>query len=420
MSPARSFAVAVALLAGACGFTADVIAPCVDADGDGYPSSACGGTDCVDSNPRIHPGAVEACNVVDDDCDEQIDEWTMATVAGQTTGGYRDGSRAQAQFNKPVGLALSGTGVLYVAESVSPTVRAVDLRLDPGDSRYVTTVAGLPGASGPLRDGNRLTATFGSARALAWAPGGAQGVLYVTDVVHHALRRVNLSSGSPDTDAAYVTTVAGDGTAGTQDGAGASARFDRPAGLAVNAAGEVFVADSGNSCIRKVDAQGNVSTFAGRCGTAGFADGPHDVARFSGPTGLAVDAQGALLVADWSNNRIREVSPQGVVSTLAGDGTGDFADGLAQGVAKLRSPTDVAADPASGNIYICDLENQRIRVLDPSGYVLSIIGTGSQGDSGDGPACGRKVADPFAVKVAPDGSFYIADANNYRIRRVTP
>ncbi len=388
-----------------CGFEEEVLGLCADADGDGWSDIACGGKDCVDSNPRIYPGAVEACNAVDDDCDEEIDEWTMTTVAGKQPGGYQDGTRDQALFNKPIGLSWASTRILYVTEHQNDTIRAVHLDLDPADPNYVTTVAGIHGTPDPLADGSKQQATFNHAYDLEWVPGGPRGVLYISDRDHNAVRKVDLNSNDPANDPNYVTTIA---------------TVQRPTGLAVDEQGNIYAAESAAGCIRKIDANNTVTSFTGQCGSPGFADGPPASARFRNPSGLAFDVEGNLLVADNENHRIRKVDPQGHVTTIAGTGTPGWADGRALESAKLWSPSDVAYDPSSGNIYICDLQNQRIRVLDPTGWLLTIIGTGTEGYSGDGPACGSEIADPFGVEVDSQGNFYISDANNYMIRMVTP
>ena len=169
-----------------------------------------------------------------------------------------------------------------------------------------------------------------------------------------------------------VTTLAGSGTAGFADGTGAAAQFNQPHDVAVDSAGTVYVADLANSRIRKVTSAGVVTTLAGS-GTAGFADGTGAAAQFNGPRGVAVDAAGTVYIGDLSNNRIRKVTSAGVVTTLAGSGTAGFADGTGA-AAQFNQPYGVAVDSA-GTFYIGDLSNNRIRKITADGAVAAVTTT---------------------------------------------
>ena len=215
---------------------------------------------------------------------------------------------------------------------------------------------------------------------------------------------------------ASVSTVAGDGSPGFQDGAARGARFNDPFGLAVARDGSVYVADAGESNrIRKITPTGEVSTLAG--GREGFADGAGAVASFNTPSALAADGEGNLYVADTGNNRVRKISPDGNVTTLAGDGTEGFRDGPAA-QAEFDAPVGVAVD-REGNVYVADTYNDRVRVVTKDGSVRTVAGAGSHGYA-DGDALTAALFDtPCAVAVSDAGEVYVADTGNNRLRKIT-
>ena len=215
---------------------------------------------------------------------------------------------------------------------------------------------------------------------------------------------------------ARVTTAAGDGSPGTQDGAALQSRFQDPFGVAAAPDGSVYVADAGESNrIRKLTPQGAVSTVAG--GGEGFADGAGAAAAFSTPSGLALDAAGNLYVADTGNNRVRRVSPEGVVTTVAGDGTAGFRDGAAA-QAQFDAPVGLAADK-EGNVYVADTYNDRVRVITKDGQVRTFAGLGAPGYA-DGGALDAALFDtPCAVAVSEGGEVFVADTGNNRLRKIT-
>ncbi|MDR1850253.1 MAG: SMP-30/gluconolactonase/LRE family protein, partial [Zoogloeaceae bacterium] len=217
-----------------------------------------------------------------------------------------------------------------------------------------------------------------------------------------------------------VSTFAGSGEEGFADGEGSAAQFFYPTGIAIDAAGTLYVADWENNRIRKVTTKGEVSTLAG--GEEGFADGKGSVARFDHPHGIALDTAGNLYVADSFNNRIRKVSPNGEVSTLAGDGERSFADGKGS-AAQLNEPNGLTID-ATGNLYVADTWNARIRKITPDGEVTTFAGGVddgySEGDFADGQGRNARFYDPFDITIDAEGILYVADSGNQRIRKVTP
>jgi DNA-binding beta-propeller fold protein YncE len=216
---------------------------------------------------------------------------------------------------------------------------------------------------------------------------------------------------------ARVSTLAGDGAPGARDDAtGAQSRFGDPFGVAVDRDGNAFVADAGASNkIRKITAQGAVTTLAG--GAEGYADGAGASASFSTPSGLAIDQDGNVYVADTGNNRIRKITPEGSVSTVAGSGAAGSRDGSAR-EAQFDAPLGVAVD-THGNVYVADTYNDRIRLVSSAGEVKTLAGAGAPGYA-DGDAGSARFDTPCGVAVMPSGVIVVADTGNDRLRRVTP
>lgn len=235
----------------------------------------------------------------------------------------------------------------------------------------------------------------------------AAGNLIITDRGNNRIRKVSADG--------IVSPVAGATTAGSVDGPAANARFRLPWKSAVDNAGNIFVADRDNHCIRKITADGTVSTFAGS-GTAGFADGGKDAAKFNQPLDVAVDAAGNVYVADNLNHRIRKITPDGHVSTLAGDGTAAYADGTGT-FAKLRNPSGLSLDTA-GNLVVADRLNHRIRKVTMAGEVSTLAGDGTTGYK-DGEAAAARFADPYGITVDSKGNILVADLNNNKVRKLS-
>ena len=259
---------------------------------------------------------------------------------------------------------------------------------------------------------NNVQATAAALSAPAQIAYDAAGNLYIADLNNQVIRKVDL--------AGMVTTVAGTGEQGFagDGGPATSAQLDSPAGVAVNAAGDIYIADTHNQRIRKVSG-GTITTIAGT-GVAGFSGdgGAAASAQLSNPTALALDSNGNLFIADTDNHRIRKISGA-TITTVAGNGEQAFSgDGASATAAGIDSPNGVAVD-AAGKIYIGDTHNQRVRVVDTAGVISTLAGNGSKSYGGDGgAAAGASLARPRGLSVDAQGNIYIADSDNNRIRVV--
>ena len=326
----------------------------------------------------------------------------VTTFAGLAGPGSADGTGSAARFYCPFGVAVDGAGNVYVADNQNQTIRKITL------AGVVTTLAGLAGSSGSA-DGTGSAARFYDPVGVAV---DGSGNVYVADERNHTIRKI--------TPAGDVTTLAGlAGNAGSADGTGSAALFHDPMGVAVDGSGNVYVADQTNHTIRKITPAGDVTTLAGLAGNAGSADGTGSAARFFYPQGVAVDGSGNVYVGDMNNCLIRKITPAGDVTTLAGlaSSTGS-ADGTGS-AARFYFPMGVAVD-GSGNVYVADYNNDLIRKITPAGDVTTLAGlAGSQG-SADGTGSAARLNGPRGVIVAANGNVYIADTNNYTIRKGTP
>jgi serine/threonine-protein kinase len=235
----------------------------------------------------------------------------------------------------------------------------------------------------------------------------ASGNVYVADSGNHRIRKI--------TSGGIVTTLAGSGFQGSANGNGVSASFAYPASVAVDASGNVYVADQWSHLIRKISPSGTVTTLAGS-GGSGYADGDGASASFAYPSGVAVDASGNVYVADSGNNRIRKITSAGVVTTFAGAGVRGSADGNGAS-ARFNYPTGVAVD-ASGNVYVAEVGNHRIRKITSGGMVTTLAGSG---DPGFADRNGRMASfyNPLGVTVDGSGNVYVADSGNHKIRKIT-
>ena len=318
--------------------------------------------------------------------------YSFAFLAGSSgTAGSADGTGAAALFRDPYGLALDSSGNLYVADKANDTIRMVTA------SGVVTTLAGTPGGVGTT-DGTGAAAQFNQPVGLAVASGG---VIYVADSANHTIRKI--ASGG------VVTTLAGaPGKAGYIDATGGSAEFNQPYGIAIDGSGNLYVTELGNNTVRMVTSGGVVTTLAGTAGSAGSTDGTGTAARFNQPIGIAIDASGNLYVADSTNNTIRKIASGGVVTTLAGSpGSAGTADGTGS-AARFHSPRGMATD-AAGNIYVTDSENCTIRKVTPAGVVTTLAGTPGTFASVPGTGAAALFDVPVGIAVGTTGSVYITN-----------
>ena len=326
----------------------------------------------------------------------------VVSWVGGGVAGFRDAGGSAARLNRPRGIAFDAdTGLLYVAEYQNNRVRVV------APSGLVTTLAG----NGAFAADDGLTGaatTFQFPMAVAVAGGFA----YVADGGNHLVRKVAIADGA-------TTTLAGDGTGvgGFADGTGTGASFDWPGGVAVDGDGNVFVGDSANHRIRRITPGGVVTTLAGSA-VPGLVDGLGAAASFTSPHGLAFGPDGALYVADTGNHAIRriELGPAGArVETVAGTGTAGTTDGQGSG-AEFNQPEGLAVDPR-GRIFVADTGNATIRAISRNRTVRTIAG-GYAGSDYDGPAQEAGFNYPAGIAVGPDGVLYVGDTENHKIRRV--
>ena len=337
---------------------------------------------------------------------------TITTVAGSGICGYSGdgGAAANAQLNDPTAVAVDAAGNVFIADSGNDVIREVNQ-----STGVITTVAGngIDGYSGDGAAAIGAELDFPCAVAV-----DALGHVFIADSGNDVVREVDLSTG-------LISTVAGNGTSGySGDGAAATtAQLGYPTGVAVDAAGSLFIADRGNNVIRAVDlSTGVISTVAGN-GTSGYSgDGAAaGSAQLSGPSGVAVDAAGNLFVADSGNNVVREVDlSTGLISTVAGNGSGGYSgDGGEATRAELNDPAAIAADSA-GDLFLGDSLDNALREVDAAtGLIHTIAGNGAGNDSGDGGAAtSTELYDPLDVAADGAGNCFVADSSNNAIREV--
>lgn len=347
----------------------------------------------------------------------RIEGGSETIVAGhELAAALGDGGPARAaQLKAPSGVAADAAGNLYIADRTNNRVRKVD------HAGTITTVAGQ-GTAGYGGDG--LAATL----ALLSAPSGVAvsgDFLYIADSANHRVRKVVLSTGVISTYAG-LPLGAGGGATGGDGGQADLAQLASPAGVAVDAAGNLFIADTAHNLVRKVTlSTGIIATVAGTPDVSGFSGdgGQATAAKLNNPGAVAVDGSGNLLVADTVNHRVRRVdATTGVIDTVAGMAVtpsdhygGDGGPGTS---AKLSSPQGVAVT-AGGSVVIADTGNSRVRLVAAGGQITTMAGAGEPGFGGEGrPAPEAQLRRPTGVAIAPDGSLYVTDTANIRVRHI--
>lgn len=337
----------------------------------------------------------------------QLYEFT--TLAGRASIGSSDGVGSDARFSGPEGVAVDANGNVFVADTKNHTIRRI------AASGTVTTFAGAATFRGTA-NGVGVEARFNFPTGLAIDGGGN---LFVADRGNHAIRRISPGG--------VVTTLAGAaGVSGSADGIASGARFSSPSGVALDASGNLFVADTGNRTLRKITPGGIVTTLAGTAGSAGDIDGSGSVARFGGPYGIVVDGSGMIFVTDtWSfgssrapgvDYTVRQVTPTGVVTTIAAARSFSF------GYNNFGTPRGIVADRA-GNVIFADAGFHIIWKIAAGGALTRMAGGIDSipvGDSGDGVGSAARFAAPSGLAMDPGGNIFVADSQNNAIRRLTP
>lgn len=325
------------------------------------------------------------------------------TLAGSGAYGSMDATGASASFNAPSFLAYdSANGNLYVTDTSNCEVRQVTA------TGVVTTIAGSTSCGSA--DGTGSSASFGSPAGIAFDSNN--GDLYVTDTSNCVIRQITATG--------VVTTVAGSSTTcGSADGSGSSASFNYPSGIAYDTVnGDLYVTDQSNCEVRQVTPAGVVTTLAGST-TCSFADGAGSSAGFSNPAGIAFDASnGDLYVTDVGNCAIRQVTPGGVVTTVAGGAGCGSTDGTGSG-ASFSNPNGLVYDAATGDLYVTDFYNSTIRQVTIAGVVTTIAGNASANGFTDGIGANAHFSNPAGIEYDPaNGYLYVTDTYNNRIREM--
>ncbi|MCW1925180.1 hypothetical protein OKA05_21650 [Luteolibacter arcticus] len=327
--------------------------------------------------------------------------------------GHRDGMGGQSLFNDPLGMARDAAGNLFVCDGRNHVIRKISA------AGVVTTLAGAAGEPGAV-DGVGSAARFRFPTDIALST--TSGTLYVTDSGNHCIRKI-----TPD---GTVTTMAGDlgdadditlnyGTTAyttvpvSIDGKGKNARFNSPGGIAYSPAGYLYVSDTGNQVIRRIDGSANVVTIAGSPGAWGKTDGSGSAARFCSPQGLCVGADGSIYIADTLNHSIRRMTSAGVVTTFSGNSS---ESGTAMGPrleARYGEPTDITPHP-DGGFIICDSLRNSLFRLDATGVVSRFAGN----DQIESPPAPNELSGPTSAVSDPQGNVYVADTFNQEVRLI--
>lgn len=339
------------------------------------------------------------------------------TVAGNGTSGYsgNGGLALSAQLNGPMGVTVDGNGNLYIADNGNNVIRKVT------PTGVITTVAGN-GTAG--YSGNGGAATSAELSGPVDVAVDASNNLYIADRGNNVIRKVTASTGIISTYAGYQYVYSGTWYFGGDGGAATSAFLASPYGVALDGSGNLYIADSQNFRVRKVNTSGTISTYAGG-GTSGIGDGGAATsAELSQPVGVDVDGSGNLFISDvgytlYGGQRVRKVNTSGTISTYAGNGTGGFTgNGGAATSAEVNDPYGVATD-GSGNLFIADEQNFEVRKVS-SGNINAYAGNHTQGNTGDGGlATSAEIDVAYGIATDGSGNVYIPDYTHNIIRKVS-
>ena len=322
---------------------------------------------------------------------------TAAAGLSRTLFPPTDGVGGSAILGIPVGLTVGGAGNLFVTSLIDHRVRKIT------SAGRVTTIAGGLAGSG---DGQGTQAQFRAPRGVT---ADAAGNLYVADTDNHTIRRI-----TPSGDVSTFAGVAG--MPGNDNGPRGQSRFRSPAGVAIDAQGNLYIADRDNHVIRRIDSSGNVTTLAGLMGTPGSDNGIGDAARFNQPLGVVVNGAGVVFVTDSFNAMVRAVQPNGEVSTVAGSNNRRFHRDGDAATASFASPVGIATD-LSGNLYVTDFT--LVRRISPAGQTV-IAGLIPDSVARDGTGAAARFLRPQGLAADNVGNVYIADSFNQAIRRMSP
>ncbi len=326
---------------------------------------------------------------------DPIIPYTTETFAGDGTAAFADGAGIAAKFNNPEGVAVDSRGNIIVADRVNNRIRKIT------PEGVVSTLAGT-GVAGKV-NGPAATATFNGPWKVAV---DKNDNIIVADRTNNLIRKITADG--------MVSTIAGSGVRGSANGQGTSASFNYPQDVEVDASGIIYVVDYTNNLIRKITTDGMVTTLAGS--TAGYADGTGTDAKFNAPCGVALDHDGNLLIADRNNHMIRKITPAGVVTTVAGNGTKGVVDGDLLS-ASFSEPYGLCI-AQSGEIFVAELAGHAIRKITKYGEVITIAGNGTAGFADGATASAVRFTNPTDVVTDSQGRVYVADLANHRVRRL--
>ncbi|PWG78100.1 DUF6443 domain-containing protein [Pararcticibacter amylolyticus] len=320
---------------------------------------------------------------------------TTSTFAGTGSAGMINGAALSSSFYNPLAVVADASGNIYVADAGNNSIRKIST------SGEVSTLAGA--STSGYAEGTGTAARFKLPSALVI---DASGNIIVTDQQNHRIRKI--------TPAGVTSIFAGSGAAGFANGTGTAAAFQYPAGLALDAAGYLYVSDNWNHRIRKISPAGVVTTFAGT-GVEGSVDGLANSASFTYPCGLTFDSSGNLYVVERQGQRLRKISPAGEVTTVAGNGTAGLVNGVGA-AARFNWPNAITADP-SGNLFLCDQLNHMVRKITPSGVVSTLVGTTTAGIV-NGIGDQVRMNGPFGICRDVQGNIYVGNSTGNVIRKI--